>query len=116
MQSRDGDTTSSLLVSFGDQSKSTAIEANPSHGFEGWWFESFNFVADSTSAFLNFLSVGTPSGLPPMALLGGVSVTRNVPEPPVLAMFGGGLLGLGLLTLAARRRALRLRAEGNDLA
>jgi hypothetical protein len=47
-----------------------------------------------------------------MVLLGGVSV-HAVPEPPALAMFGGGLLGLGLLTVFTRRRALR---EKQDLA
>jgi hypothetical protein len=45
-----------------------------------------------------------------MILLTGVSVTQNVPEPPALALFGGGLLGLGLLTVFARRRALRHQA------
>lgn len=115
MQSRTGDTTEQLAVSFGDKTQSTVVQDNPSESFSGWWEQAFTFTADSTSAFLNFLSIGTPEGYPPFVLLGGVSVTQNVPEPPQLALFGGGLLGLGLLTLFARRRALRLRAEGNDL-
>jgi hypothetical protein len=113
MQSRNGDTTEQVAVSFGNDTKTTTVNDNPSHSFSGWWQQSFTFVAGSSSEFLNFLSIGTPAGYPPMVLLGGVSVTQNVPEPPALAMFGGGLLGLGLLTVFARRRALR---EKHDLA
>lgn len=113
MASRTGATTEQVAVSFGDQTKSTVVNNNPTESFSGWWQQSFTFVADSSSAFLNFLSIGTPAGYPPMVLLGDVSVTQNVPEPPALAMFGGGLLGLGLLTVFARRRALR---EKHDLA
>lgn len=109
MQSRTGDTTEQLQVSFGNQTQSTAVNSNPSESFSGWWQQSFTFVADSSSAFLNFLSVGTPAGYPPFVLLGGVSVTQ-VPEPSALGMFGGGLLGLGLLIVLARRR--RLGEEG----
>ncbi len=105
MKSRTGDTTEQLQVSFGNQTQSTAVESNPSESFSGWWQQSFTFVADSSSAFLNFLSVGTPAGYPPFVLLGGVSVT-HVPEPSALGMFGGGLLGLGLLIVLARRRRL----------
>ena len=115
MQSRDGATTEQVAVSFGNHTQSTVVHNNPTHSFSGWWQQSFTFTADSTSALLSFLSIGTPNGYPPFVLLGGVSVSQNVPEPPVLALFGGGLLGLGLLTLSARRRALRLRAEGSDL-
>lgn len=110
LQSRTGATTESLQVSFGDQSQTTAVMNNPSESFTGWFSASFDFVANSTSAFLNFLSIGTPNGLPPVALLTNVSVTQGVPEPPVLALFGGGLFGLGLLTVFARRRALRRQA------
>jgi hypothetical protein len=112
LQSRTGATTESLQVSFGNQSQTTMIENNPSESFTGWFSSSFDFVANSTTAFLNFLSVGTPTGLPPVALLTNVSVTRAVPEPPVLALFGAGLLGLGWLTVSTRRRALRRQAGG----
>lgn len=71
--------------------------------FAGWTAESFTFVADSTSAMLTFLARGTGFGLPPFALLSDVSLTA-VPEPSVLVTFGGGLLGLGLLSLYTRRR------------
>jgi hypothetical protein len=112
MQSRNGNTTEQVAVSFGNDTKTTTVNNNPSHSFSGWWQQSFTFVAGSSSEFLNFLSIGTPAGYPPMVLLGGVSV-HAVPEPPALAMFGGGLLGLGLLTVFTRRRALR---EKQDLA
>jgi hypothetical protein len=83
------------------------------HGWKDWMYESFTFTADSTSSVLSFLSIGTPTALPPFAVLTGVSMTKNVPDPSVLGMFGGGLLGLGMLTLIARRRALR-RGETAD--
>ncbi|HEX5354149.1 MAG TPA: hypothetical protein VFW60_08725 [Rhodanobacteraceae bacterium] len=112
LQSRTGATQSSLLVSFGDHFHySTGFIDNPSGAFTGWNTSSFNFVADSTSDWLTFLAIGTPSGYPPVSLLTNVSVTHNVPEPPALAMFGLGLLGLGLLTVFARRRAQRRLAE-----
>ncbi|MEO9088696.1 MAG: hypothetical protein ABI247_00010 [Rhodanobacter sp.] len=115
LQSRTGVTTESLEVFFGGlASQSTSVVSNPSEGSTAWQSTSFQFVSDSTSAFLNFISVGLPVGLPPMALLTNVSVTRNVPEPPALAMFGGGLLGLGLLIMVARRREMHRRdVDGN---
>ncbi|MGH8233865.1 MAG: hypothetical protein ACREPU_06680 [Rhodanobacteraceae bacterium] len=78
--------------------------------FNGWYLTTMNFTADSSSALLDFLSIGLPADGPPMILLTGVTLTQNVPEPPELAMFGGGLLGLGLLILFARRREMRRRA------
>ncbi|WEN16196.1 DUF642 domain-containing protein [Rhodanobacter sp. AS-Z3] len=114
MQSRSGATTEYLAVSFGNVSKNTNTLSNVTQGFTGWNSGSLQFVANSDSVFLNFLSVGTPVGLPPMALLTNVSVTHDVPEPPALALFGGGLLGLGLLTMVARRREMRRRHIGGN--
>lgn len=124
MQSRSGPITSAFQVTFGNLAPQfTPVKSNPGGptarhpnniGFTGWWSQSFNFVANSSSAFLNFLAVGTPSSLPPMSLLSNVSVVHAVPEPPALAMFGGGLLGLGLLTLLARHRAQRSERAGGD--
>lgn len=116
--SRSGETTEQFEVSLGGQSHKTSINTIPTHGWSGWAPASFTFTADSSTGsgwnVLNFLSIGTPGNLPPFAVLTGVSMTRNVPEPPELAMFGGGLLGLGLLIMAARRREMHRRdADGN---
>ena len=118
--SRSGQTTEQFQVSLGGQSHKTSINTIPTHGWSGWAPASFTFTAGpSTDAewnVLNFLSIGTPGNLPPFAVLTGVSMTRNVPEPPELAMFGGGLLGLGLLIMAARRREMRRRDADGDRA
>ena len=100
-----------LTVGFGGDSQTTNPDVTTDWGhFEGWFSGSFTFTADSANPLLSFLASGNPSDGPPMILLTGVSVTQNVPEPPELAMFGLGLLGLGLLTVFARRRALRRQA------
>lgn len=51
------------------------------------------------------VSLGTPSGMPPFALLDGVSVTQT-PEPGTCM-----LLGLGLLGIPIARKVLKKRAE-----
>lgn len=48
----------------------------------GWTQEALTFTADASTQVLSFLAVGTPNGLPPFALLSGVSVNAvTVPEP-----------------------------------
>ena len=103
---RSGATTEQLAVTFGGDTQSTVVKNNPSEGFIGWWGESFKFTAGSASQALTFLSVGTPNGLPPVALLDGVSVTA-VPEPAAWALM---LTGFGLVGFAARRRSSALTA------
>jgi hypothetical protein len=88
----------------------TCALSNASMGFTGWKNDTMTFTATSGSEWLNFLSVGTPSSLPPMALLTDVSLTQvQAPEPGALALLGGGLLALGF-ALIQRRRAQRDRA------
>ena len=94
----DGDTFESFQVSLGNQIQSTSVENNVSHGFTNWRQETLTFTADGASDALTFLAVGTPSGLPPFALLDGVSFVA-VPEPGSLA-----LVGVGLAVTAAVRR------------
>ena len=99
----DGDTDDKWQVSFGAQTISTATVYIPSHGFAPWRQESFTYKATSTSQLLSFLAVGHPNGVPPFALLDGVSVlSLSVPEPATISMMVVGMIGLG----AARRRRL----------
>lgn len=74
--------------------------------FNGWLAESFDFVADTGSSVLKFLASGTPQGLPPYALLSGVSITqRAVPEPQnMLGLFAGGLALVGWVAFLRRRK------------
>ncbi len=102
LQDRSGPTTERLEVGFGGApTQTTATLSTPSQGFEGWFAQTFKFTATGSSQLLTFLSHGTPYGLPPVAVLDGVSVTA-VPEP---AMWGMMIVGFGLVGFAARRRA-----------
>ena len=96
---RTGATTEQLSVSLGGDTQSTGVLHNVSEGFTGWQTVNMHFTATGASEVLNFLSVGTPNGLPPIAVLDGVSLT--VPEP---AMWGLMVVGFGGLGLALRRR------------
>ena len=80
-----GDTFDAWSVSLGSETHSTATVDNPSHAFQGWWKQSYIYTATSTSETLSFLAVGGPPGVPPFALLDGVSVTA-VPEASTWAM------------------------------
>lgn len=76
--------------------------ANVNHGFTGWRTASFTFTAQSANDFLSFLAIGTPDGLPPFALLDGVTASAAVPEPSTWMML---IVGFGLVGVAARRRS-----------
>ncbi|MGI4880983.1 MAG: PEPxxWA-CTERM sorting domain-containing protein [Janthinobacterium lividum] len=100
LQNRTGATTEQLSVGFGNAVQTTALVNNPSQGFSGWMHETMTFHATSTSQLLSFLSLGTPVGLPPIAVLDGVSVAA-VPEPAMWCLM---LVGFGLVGTAVRRR------------
>ncbi len=107
LQNRTGATTERVGVQFGSAVQTTTVVNNVSGGFTGWMQQTFRFIATSTSQLLTFISYGTPSGLPPLVLLDGVSVVAvaptAVPEPASLAAMVAGLVGLSVL--ARRRRA-----------
>ncbi len=83
------------MVSLGGQSFTTSSIAVASGGFSGWMTQTFTFTATGASEALTFLAQGTPTGLPPIAALDGVSLVA-VPEPGSIALFAAGLGLLGL--------------------
>lgn len=100
LRNRSGPTTEQLQITFGTNVVSTGILPVASQAFSGWQNGHYVFQATSASQTLSFLSIGTPTGLPPIALLDGVSVTM-VPEPATWAMM---LLGFGGIGAMIRRR------------
>jgi hypothetical protein len=74
-----GATTDQWEVSLGSQTLYTPVVDLASEGFSGWMTETMVFTPTASSETLSFTAIGTPSGVPPFALLDGVSLT--VPEP-----------------------------------
>jgi hypothetical protein len=88
-----GATTDQWKVSLGGQVAYSDLISNASHGFSGWEQETIDFTATSLTESLGFFAIGTPSGVPPFALLDGVSMT-DIPEPSTVTLFVAGILGL----------------------
>jgi hypothetical protein len=106
-----GATTNEMEVSLGGDTQDTATVDVASRGFTGWLTGSMTFTATSASELLEFVSIGTPTGQPPVALLDGVSltgVTGGAPEPATWAMMGIGFAGLGFAAYRRRRKALAI--------
>ena len=102
-----GPTTERWQVSLGSDTQLSTLMTNPSHGFQSWNQQTMTFTATSTSEVLTFLAVGTPSGVPPVSLLDGVSlISTSVPEPGAIYVTA---LGLGLLGLCAIRTQRKRR-------
>jgi hypothetical protein len=104
LQSRTGATTEQVEVSLGSDNQFTKIVSTPAQGFNGWYAQTLSFKATAISETLQFMALGTPSGLPPIVLLDGVNMYQ-VPEPTTLAMLGLGVALFG----AARFRRRRAR-------
>lgn len=99
LKNRSGDITEQLAVSLGGVTQDTGVLAVPSRSFSGWQSEKMTFTATAATETLSFLSIGSPTGLPPMAVLDNVSIA--VPEPATWAMM---ILGFGAIGFAMRRR------------
>ncbi len=115
LSNRHGYTTESIHVTLGDSPMQAVSYGDPNgpdsqklapNAFTGWIQATMDFQADSTSELLSFLSVGTPNGLPPIALLDGVSLVEasSVPEPSSLALSALGLIGF--VVIRSRRRRI----------
>jgi hypothetical protein len=100
-----GNTYDRWVVTLGSETHATTMTNLTSHGFTGWIHESFTYTATSTTELLSFLADGGPTGVPPFALLDGVSMQQaTVPEPTTYGLLSIGLLGW---LLAYKRRANR---------
>jgi hypothetical protein len=101
-----GPTSESLQVSLGDETHSTATVNECSQCFSGWFSEQIQFTATDASEVLSFLSVG--DGVPPMALIDGVSLTgAGMGGVPELSTWTLILLGFGGVGFASYRRSRR---------
>lgn len=117
-----GLTTEGWQVSLENSSQLTQVAANgttiqdttqPGGGlaqgaFQGWVQDTFDFTASGTSQVLSFLSLGTPSGQPPVVFLSDVQVSA-VPEPGSMGMLAGGTIFL-IASVGIRRKRARARA------
>jgi hypothetical protein len=104
-----GDTFDAWQVSLGAETYTTSTINLPDHQFDAWHAVSFQYTATSASEVLSFFAVGGPNGLPPFALLDGVSLMDNAissPEPATLALGFIGFLG----AIAMRRRSKLAKA------
>ena len=100
-------TTEQWQVSLGTQTEDSTLMTTPGGAFNPWSLQTMTFTATSASEVLNFLSLGTPSGVPPIALLASVSLApvAPVPEPSFFVLAGAGLLSVLGVRRYQKRRA-----------
>lgn len=101
LASRTGVTMEGLNVQIGSLNTFYGPIVNPDMGSTPWTQVATQFTATGTSQVLSFLAIGSPNGLPPVALLDNVSVRQAVPEPATWAMM---LIGFGAVGASLRRR------------
>jgi hypothetical protein len=104
-----GATNSAWRVTLGTETFDTASLAIGSHGFSGWQTQSFTYTATAATEVLSFLAFGGPGGLPPVALLDGVSLVpvtgpSPVSEPATYLLMTLSIVGF---VVAARRKQYR---------
>ena len=97
-----GPTFDEWQVSLGAETHTTGTVNLANHGFYGWVQTTLGFTATSASEVLSFFANGGPGGVPPFALLDGVSLTASVPEPASLALLLAGFAGIGAVRLRRR--------------
>jgi hypothetical protein len=102
-----GATQTGIQASIGADTFNAPQLAIASQGFSGWKHETYEFTASSTSELLSLLATSANHGVPPVALLDGVSITY-LPEPSAWAMM---IVGTGLLGAVARRRRAQAPAH-----
>ena len=95
-------TTDSVTASLGSESFTTPTITTSNDGTTPWMLYSTTFTYTGGGNVLSFMNAGT--GVPPYALIDGVSFT-GVPEPGTWAMIVAGFAGLGLLGRARRKAA-----------
>jgi hypothetical protein len=81
--------------------------------FQAWAQATFTFTAASSTQVLTFLSMGTPSGQPPMDLLSDV-VMNPTPEPASFAISGIGMAALIAFVWRRRSRAIECKASSQN--
>jgi hypothetical protein len=85
-----------------------AGQTNTATAVSSWQKETMIFTATGTTQTLNFLAKGKPNGKPPFALLTGVSVNKQIPEP---ADYVGTLVGFGFAGLAVKSRLAKKKLD-----
>ncbi len=103
-----GDTTEKIKATLGSQFHTTSTISNPSEAFSGWTEQSFDYIATGGTETLSLLAIGTPSGVPPFALIDGVSMydlSEVTPEPGAMALAAAGFVGFAGAVVRRRRAA-----------
>ncbi|HEY5290362.1 MAG TPA: PEP-CTERM sorting domain-containing protein, partial [Caulobacteraceae bacterium] len=88
----------------GAQTLTTPSYDLPSHGFSGWMTDNMTFTATGSSEVLSFMAYGNQQ-VPPFALLDGVKLVKDLPEPSDWALMLVGVAAVGAVARARRRGA-----------